>query len=324
MAFLPRDARFAPAVARQHPAHIIILSRRLGFHTTQKLVETARRLGHSVRVLDPIHCLLHVVQGKPAVFYRGHRITKADVVIPRIGVSITDFGLAIVSQFEAMGIPVLNRAHAIACSRNKLHCLQLLAGSGIATPASVMVKNLGDLDKAVALVGGLPVIIKTLQGSQGIGVMLAESRAVARAILETMVVLNQPVIVQEYICNGHGADIRAIVVGGRVIAAMQRVAEKDDFRANVHRGGNGQSFTLSAEDRRLALAAVKTVGLDVAGVDILTSQHKSMVLEINSSPGIKAIAATTPTDIATAIIDTALSLVRRRPDRSTGEEMNIY
>jgi ribosomal protein S6--L-glutamate ligase len=251
------------------------------------------------------------------VFYRGldGRLPSVDVVLPRIGASITEHGLAVVNQFDMMGVPILNNSQPIARSRDKLRALQLLARAGVDIPRTVMARHPSQIHRALEIVGGPPAILKLVRGTQGIGVVLAETEQIAEQVVETLWSLGMTVLVQEFIEESEGRDIRVIVVGHRVVAAMRRQARLGEFRSNVHRGAVGTGIDLPAEHQRAALRATRAMGLRIAGVDLLESRGGPKVLEVNSSPGFEGIEAATGADVAGAVVDYAVAYARRRPRR---------
>ncbi len=282
--------------------HILLLSRNPSLYSTSRVVLSARARGHDVSVIDPLDFQMVVVSKRPMLLVGGSRSPKFDVVVPRIGASITNYGLAVVRQFDLMGVPVLNSASAIARSRDKLRALQLLAVSGMDVPTTICARTPAGLDAAVELVGGCPAIVKLQQGTQGIGTMIADTDQAVHALLETFWAMGQDIVLQEYVKESKGRDIRILVVGGKVIASMRRVAKKGEFRANLHRGGVGQNVTLPASYKRVAVKAAEVMGLEVAGVDVLEGKRGPRILEINSSPGIEGIERATGIDVAAAIV----------------------
>ena len=285
---------------------LLILSRRRTLYSTRRFVETARASGHRPMVVDPLNCFL-VCGSRPSIYHKNSRkrLDDVDVVLPRIGASITEYGLAVVNHFEILGVPVVNGAQAIAQSRDKLRSLQILAQHHIDIPKTVMARTPAQIERALQEVGGPPVILKLIQGAQGIGVMLAETQTSLEAILDTLWGLGQNILIQEFIPESRGRDIRAIVVGGEVVAAMRRVARVGEFRSNIHRGGEGRLVRLSAEYERVAIEAARVTGLLLAGVDMLESRSGPKVIEINSSPGFEGLEAATKQDIARTILDFA-------------------
>ena len=278
-----------------------------------------RARGHNVMVADPLEVNVVVSRGRPDLFLGDRPMPRVDLVIPRIGASITNYGLSVVRQFDMMGVPVLNTAVAIARSRDKLRSMQLLTKKDIDVPRTVCARTPAAVAYALNLVGGTPAIIKLQQGTQGIGTMIAETPQAVTSLLETLWAMGQDIILQEYIAESKGKDYRAIVVGGRVIAAMRRQARKGEFRSNLHRGGLGVKVDLKKEYVHAATAAVKVMGLEVAGVDMLEGSDGPKILEINSSPGLEGIERVSGTDVAGALIAHAERFVakRKRPRRGS-------
>ncbi len=290
---------------------MLILSRNASLYSTSRIVLAARARGHHVTVIDPLDFQIVVARGKPALYVGGDRIARFDVIIPRIGASITSYGLAVVRQFELMGVPVLNEAVSIAKSRDKLRALQLLARTRIDVPTTVCARNPAGLDAALALVRGCPAIVKLQQGTQGIGTMIADTPQSAHALLETFWAMGQDIVLQEYVKEAKGRDVRIIVVGGKVVASMKRIAKKGEFRANLHRGARGQAVTIPPQYRAVAIRAAQVMGLEVAGVDMLEGKRGPRVLEINSSPGLEGVERTTGVDVAGAIVRHAEVFAKR-------------
>jgi ribosomal protein S6--L-glutamate ligase len=282
---------------------VVILSRQPELYSTRALVEAARQRGHEVRVLDTLQFDISVSRRSPELFYQGEPVGPVDAVIPRIGASITFYGLAVVRQFEMMGVYCLNESQAIARSRDKLRCLQILSRHDIGLPPTVYTRQAEHVSRCMERVEGPPVVVKLLQGTQGIGVVLAESQMAASSVIEAFHGLDQNILIQKFIREARGADIRALVVGRRVVAAMKRQAVSGEFRSNLHRGGTSRTIRLPAEYRRTALAAARVLGLRVAGVDMIESGEGPMVMEVNSSPGLEGIQKTTGTDVAGAVIE---------------------
>lgn len=297
-----------------------ILSRRRSLYTTRRLVESALKAGHEARVLNPLHCFLVLSRRAPEIYYRGleARVSDLDVVLPRIGASITEHGLAVVNQFDMMGVALVNNSQPIARSRDKLRSLQLLARAGIDIPKTVMVSDPSQIHRALEIVGGPPAILKVVKGTQGIGVILAETEQAALTVLETFWNLGMNILVQEFIEESEGRDIRALVVGDRVVTAMRRQASVGEFRSNVHRGGTGTVVDLPESYRDAALEAMRVMGLQLGGVDMLESERGPKVVEINSSPGFEGLERWTGVDIASAIIDYAVSFARSQKRRKKG------
>jgi ribosomal protein S6--L-glutamate ligase len=282
---------------------IAILSRQPSLYSTRALVEAGQKRGHAMRVMDTLQFDIRVSRRHPELFYQGEPVGPVDAVIPRIGASITFYGLAVVRQFEMMGVYCVNESQAIARSRDKLRCLQLLSRHDIGMPPTVFTRQPDNVLSCIDRVEGPPVVVKLLQGTQGIGVILAETAAAATSVIEAFHGLEQNILIQKYIREARGADIRALVVGRRVIAAMRRKAVAGEFRSNIHRGGLARKVRLSPEYRRTALAAARVLGLRVAGVDLIESDEGPMVMEVNSSPGLEGIQNTTGVDVAEAILE---------------------
>lgn len=278
---------------------ILILSRSRNLHSTRRLVEEAQRLGAECLVISPLRCQLSVGTAGPEVFVYGKRLEAIDVVVPRIGTSITEYGLLVVRQFECMGIPVVNGSDSILNSRNKFRALQICSAKGLALPHSVMSRSLSDIQHSYRRIGRFPMIMKLLQGAQGIGVMLGHDRSSVESVIATLLDFDKDLILQEFVKEASGSDVRVLVVGGRVVAAMRRTARKGEFRANVHRGGFGERITrLPKSYERLALAAAKAVNLDIAGVDLLETSSGPKLLEVNSSPGFQELEKATGINVA--------------------------
>jgi ribosomal protein S6--L-glutamate ligase len=282
---------------------LAILSRNEALYSTRALAEAGRQRGHHVDVLDTLQFDIRVSRRSPELFYAGEPLGPYDAVIPRIGASITVFGLAVVRQFEMMGVYCLNESQAIARSRDKLRCLQLLSRHDIGLPPTIYTREAAHVPACIERVEGPPVVVKLLQGTQGIGVVLAESKAAASSVIEAFHGLDQNILIQKYIQEAKGADIRALVVGRKVVAAMRRKAVAGEFRSNIHRGGQAKEIRLPAEYRKTALAAARVLGLRVAGVDLIESNDGPMVMEVNSSPGLEGIQKATGVDVARAVIE---------------------
>ena len=291
---------------------IAILSRNAKLHSTVRLVEAARARGHRARVLDPLRCYMRIAPGKFAMRYKGRALADYDAVVPRIGASITFYGTAVLRQFEMSGVFTPNSSDAILRARDKLRCLQLLAREKIGMPATVFGDNPDDTADLLAMLGGPPHVIKLNEGAQGQGVLLAEKQAVSQGVIEAFRGLYATFLVQEFIRESKGSDIRCFIVGGKVVAAMRRQARAGEFRSNLHRGGSAAATELSAREIDVALRSARTMGLNVAGVDLLRSRRGPLVLEVNSSPGLEGIEAATGVDVAGAIVDYLERRVRRR------------
>src|SRR5437588_1514550 len=282
---------------------IAILSRNESLYSTRALVEAGRKRGHEVQVLDTLQFDIRVSKRNPELFYQGKPVGPVDAVIPRIGASITFFGLAVVRQFEMMGVYCLNESQAIARSRDKLRCLQILSRHDIGLPPTVYTRQAEHLPACMHRVDGPPVVVKLLEGTQGIGVILAESERAAGSVIEAFHGLDQNILIQKFIAEAKGSDIRALVVGRKVVAAMKRQAVAGEFRSNLHRGGSATKVRLPAEYRKTALAAARVLGLRLAGVDMLESKDGPMIMEVNSSPGLEGIQKATRVDAAAAVIE---------------------
>jgi ribosomal protein S6--L-glutamate ligase len=290
-----------------------ILSRNRKLYSTGRLIEAAKTRGHTVRVVNPLRCYMNITARDPAVMYRGERLTF-DAIIPRIGASITFYGLAVVRQFEVMGVYSTGESQAIARSRDKLRSLQLLSREGIGLPVTGFARSSRDTQGVIDLVGGAPLILKLLEGTQGRGVVLAETNKAAESVVEAFRQLDANIMVQQFIKEAGGADIRAFVVGGRVIAAMERKAAEGEFRSNLHKGGTAQPINITTKERNTAIRAARVMGLAVAGVDMLRSSRGPLVIEVNSSPGLEGIERATGFDVAGSIIE----LIE---DHSSGDEL---
>ena len=282
---------------------IAILSRNARLYSTKRLIEAARLRGHSVRVLDPLRCYMRIAAGAFEIHCKGRVLQGFDAVIPRIGASITFYGTAVVRQFEMMGVYTPNGSDAILRARDKLRALQLLAREGIELPTTVIGDNPDDTRDLLTMLGEPPHVIKLNEGAQGQGVLLAEKRAAAQGMIEAFRSLYANFIVQEFIREADGVDLRCFVVGDQVVAAMQRRAPEGDFRANIHRGGSAHAVTLSAQEINTAVRAATVMGLGVAGVDLLRSARGPLVLEVNSSPGLEGIEGASGVDVAGAVVE---------------------
>ncbi|MDA1188059.1 MAG: 30S ribosomal protein S6--L-glutamate ligase [Chloroflexi bacterium] len=278
-----------------------ILSRKASLYSTSRLREAGEARGHDVRVVDYLRCYMNITSHRPSVIFQGEQMTF-DAIIPRIGASHTFYGAAVVRQFEMMGIFPANESQAITRSRDKLRSLQLLSRDGIGLPVTGFANSTKDVEGLINIVGGAPLVIKLLQGTQGIGVVLAETRKAAESVIEAFIGLDANILVQEYIKEAGGADIRTFVVNNKVVAAIRRQAQPGEFRSNIHRGGSAEAIKLTAEERSVARRAAKSMGLGVAGVDMLRSNHGPVVMEVNSSPGLEGIEAATGVDVATEVI----------------------
>ncbi|MFT5394897.1 MAG: ribosomal protein S6--L-glutamate ligase [Gammaproteobacteria bacterium] len=281
---------------------IALLSRNKNLYSSRRLIEAAESRGHEVQVLDVLRCYMNITSSRPSMHYKGEELEGFDAVIPRIGASVTFYGTSVVRQFEMMGVYPLNESVAISRSRDKLRSLQLLSRKGIGMPISGFANKPDDIEDLIKMVGGAPLVIKLLQGTQGIGVVLAETKSAAKSVIESFFGLNASVLVQEFIKEAGGADIRCFVVGEKVVAAMKRQGAEGEFRSNIHRGGSAELVTLTAEERKTALRAANTMGLNVCGVDILRAERGPVVMEVNSSPGLEGIETATGKDVAGNVI----------------------
>lgn len=282
---------------------IAILSRGPKLYSTRRLVEAAEQRGHEVVVLDHLKCVLVIEKGLPQIIYGGKEITGIDAIIPRIGTSVTFYGAAVVRQFEQMKVFSSVESQALVRSRDKLRSLQLLAKAGIGMPKTAFASIPKNIDNVIEQVGGVPVVIKLLEGTQGIGVILAETKRSAKSVIESFLAVKANILVQEFIKEAEGADIRAFVVDGKVVGAMKRQGLPGEFRSNLHRGGSAKVLELSKEERETAIKSAKKLGLAIAGVDMLQSSRGPLVMEVNSSPGLEGIEAATGLDIAGKIIE---------------------
>ncbi len=279
-----------------------ILSRGPKLYSTQRLVDAAARRGHDVHVLDTLSFSIVVEEDAPGLLYNGEPVSAWDAIVPRIGASVTLFGTAVVRQFEQMGVFTLASAHAIGVARDKLRSIQVLSRHTVGFPPTVFLNDPARVEEAVAEIGGPPAVIKVLEGTQGVGVILCESVKNAQAIIETLQLARQHVLIQKFVAESRGRDLRAFVVGDRVVAAMRRIAQGDEFRANVHRGGRALRADLSPEYTAVAIRAAQIMGLRVAGVDMLEAADGPKVIEVNSSPGLEGIEEATGVDVADAIM----------------------
>lgn len=282
---------------------IAILSRGPRLYSTRRLVEAAEQRGHEVVVLDHLKCVLVIEKGNPHIFYGGKEVTEIDAIIPRIGTSVTFYGAAVVRQFEQMKVFSSVESQALVRSRDKLRSLQLLAKAGIGMPKTAFASAPRNIDNVLEQVGGAPVVIKLLEGTQGIGVILAETHKSAKSVIESFLALKANILVQEFIKEAGGADIRAFIVDGKIVGAMKRQGLPGEFRSNLHRGGSANVIELTKEERETAIKSAKKLGLAIAGVDMLQSSRGPLVMEVNSSPGLEGIEGATGVDIAGKIIE---------------------
>ncbi len=300
------------------PMKIAILSRDPTLNSTCRLVEAAALRGHEVQVIDVLRCYMNVTTHAPSIHYKGEELTGFDAVIPRIGASVTLYGTAVLRQFEMMGVCALNESVAIVRARDKLRSLQLLARKGIGLPVTGYAHAPDDIEDLIKMVGGPPLVIKLLEGAQGIGVVLAETEAAAKGLIEAFMGVRANILVQEYIKEAQGADIRCFVIGERVVAAIKRQGKPGEFRSNLHRGGTASLIRITPQERSIATRAARIMGLSVAGVDILRSQRGPLVLEVNSTPGLEGIEGATGKDIAGLMVEHLekhAALTKTRPHR---------
>lgn len=283
--------------------HIAILSRNQKLYSTKRLVQAAQQRHHRVSVIDHTRCYVVMEKNNPSIRYKGSEIKNIDAVIPRIGASVTAYGTAIVRQFEQQNVFTANASHGIVRSRDKLRAMQILAGEGLGIPKTIFADHSREVDDIIEQIGGPPLVIKLVEGTQGVGVMLAETNASARSMLETFYAQDISILVQEFIKEAGGSDIRAFVINGKVVGSMKRTGRKGDFRSNLHQGGSAQLIKLTAEEEATAIKAAAVLNLSVAGVDMLQSSRGPLILEVNSSPGLKGIEQATGHDIAGSIID---------------------
>ncbi|MCW5725094.1 MAG: 30S ribosomal protein S6--L-glutamate ligase [Maricaulaceae bacterium] len=281
---------------------LLMLARNANLYSHRRIVEAAQARGHEIDVIDTLRVYMNITSRRPELRYQGRVLEGYDAVIPRIGASITSYGLAVVRQFEMTGVWAMNESVAIGRSRDKLRCLQLLARAGIGLPVTAFAHDTRMTDDVLDIVGGEPVVIKLLEGTQGVGVVLAETRRSAKSVIEAFRGAKVNILVQEFIKEAGGADIRAIVIGGRVVAAIKRQGGEGEFRSNLHRGGHAAKVKISPEERATAIRAARVLGLNVAGVDMLRSNHGPVVMEVNSTPGLEGIEEATGADVAGAMV----------------------
>lgn len=283
--------------------NIAILSRNPSLYSTRRLLEAAEERGHKARVLDHLKCDIIIEQNNPLIYYKGEKLTDINAIIPRIGASVTFYGSAVVRQFEMMSVFTTTNSQAIVRSRDKLRSLQLLARAGVGLPKTAFTNYSKEEKNLVEVVGGAPLVIKLLEGTQGLGVVLAETKKAAQSVIEAFHNLKARVIVQEFIKEAKAADIRAFVVNGEVVGAMKRQGKEGEFRSNLHRGGSATVVKLSRMEKSAALKATEAMGLSIAGVDMLQSSRGPLILEVNSSPGLEGIEKATDVDVARKIIE---------------------
>lgn len=302
---------------------IAILSRNRTLYSTKRLIEAIEKRGHRAVVLDHLKCDIVIEQDRPTIFYHGDEVRGVDAVIPRIGASVTFYGAAVVRQFEMMNVPTVVESQALVRSRDKLRSLQILARSNVGMPKTVFTNYSKEVAKIIDSVGGAPLIVKLLEGTQGFGVVLAPTKKAAESMIEAFHSMKARVIVQEFISEAKGADIRAFIIGNRVVGAMKRQGKEGEFRSNIHQGGSGEIIKLSKKEREVALTAAKAMNLTIAGVDLLQSDRGPLVLEVNSSPGLQGIEKATKKDIAIEIVKYVEKMVEQSNDRNKGSRRKI-
>jgi ribosomal protein S6--L-glutamate ligase len=298
--------------------NIGILSTNRNLYSTRRLIEAGEQRGHTVRVINHKRCYMNITSHNPSVHFKGEKIEGLDAVIPRIGASVSFYGTSVVRQFEMMGVYSVNESVAISRSRDKLRASQLLARKGIGLPVTGFANSPDDTQDLLKIAGGAPVVIKLLEGTQGVGVVLAETRKAAESVIEAFRGLGANFIVQEFIAEAGGADIRCLVVGDKVVAAMKRQGKEGEFRSNLHRGGSAKLIKITPEERSTAVRSAKVMGLNVAGVDLLRSNHGPVVMEVNSSPGLEGIEGATNRDVAGLIIEFIEKNAKRGKTRTRG------
>jgi ribosomal protein S6--L-glutamate ligase len=296
-----------------------ILSTNRNLYSTKRLVEASKERGHEVLVINHKQCYMNITSHNPSVHWKGEVIEGVDAIIPRIGASVSFYGTAVVRQFEMMGVYSLNESVAITRSRDKLRASQLLARKGIGLPVTGFANSPGDTEDLLKIAGGAPVVIKLLEGTQGVGVVLAETKKAAESVIEAFRGLKANFMVQEYIKEAGGADIRCFVIGDKVVAAMKRQGKEGEFRSNLHRGGTAKLIKITPEERSTAVRSARVMGLNVAGVDLLRSNHGPVVMEVNSSPGLEGIETATGKDIASMIIEFIEKNAKKGRTRTRGQ-----
>lgn len=282
---------------------IALLSRNRKLYSSRRIIEAAEERGHEIKVIDVLRAYMNIAAHRPTIHYKGESLEGFDAVIPRIGASVTAYGTAVLRQFEMMGVASLNESVAVSRSRDKLRSLQLLSRKGIGMPLTGYASKPDDIKDVIRMVGGAPLVVKLLQGTQGIGVVLAETQKAAESVIEGFMGIKADILIQEFIKEADGSDIRCFVIDGKVVAAMKRQAQKGEFRSNLHRGGTSSLIKITPEERSIAVRAARIMGLTVAGVDLLRSNHGPVVIEVNSSPGLQGIESATGKDVAGMMID---------------------
>jgi ribosomal protein S6--L-glutamate ligase len=296
-----------------------MLARNPNLYTHQRLKQAAEERGHTLEVIDTLRCYINIATRRPEIFYNGEKLPHYDAVIPRIGASITFYGLAVLRQFEMTGMFLLNESVAIERSRDKLRSMQLLARAGVGLPVTTFAHDPKQTDEVIRLAGGTPVVIKLLEGTQGVGVMLADTDRSAKSVIEAFRGAGVNILVQEFIKEAGGTDIRALVIDGKVVATMQRQGAEGEFRSNLHRGGSARTVRITPEERLTAVRAARVMGLNVCGVDMLRSNHGPVVMEVNSSPGLEGVEKATGIDIAGKVIAFLEKKARPNATRTRGK-----
>jgi len=282
---------------------LALLCRNANLYSHKRLVEAAEARGHKMDVIDHLRCLIDIASGEPKVVYKGKELPHYDAVIPRIGASVTFYGTAVLRQFEVSGAYPVNESVAITRSRDKLRSLQLLSKRGIGLPRTIFAHKTNNAAEVVSRLGGAPVVIKLIEGTQGIGVMLSDTDRAAESVIEAFGGVGSNILVQEFIKEAGGEDVRCLVIGDKVVAAMLRKGQDGEFRSNLHRGGSAKSIKISPQERETAVKSAKAMGLNICGVDLLRSSRGPVVMEVNSSPGLEGIENATNIDVATKIIE---------------------
>ncbi|HUU24141.1 MAG TPA: 30S ribosomal protein S6--L-glutamate ligase [Methyloceanibacter sp.] len=282
---------------------IAMMARNAGLYSHRRLKEAAEQRGHELDIINTLRCYMNIASRRPEIYYNGEKLPHYDAVIPRIGASVTFYGLAVLRQFEMMGVYPLNESVAIGRSRDKLRSMQILARDGLGLPVTTFAHDPAQTEEVVRLAGGAPLVVKLLEGTQGIGVVLADTDRSAKSVIEAFRGANVNILVQEFIKEAGGSDIRVLVIGGKVVAAMKRTGAEGEFRSNLHRGGSAQTIKISPEERSTAVRAAKALGLNVCGVDLLRANHGAVIMEVNSSPGLEGVEKATGIDIAGKVIE---------------------
>lgn len=297
---------------------IAILSSNSNLYSTKRLVEAGTQRDHEITVINHMKCFVAVEQARPTIYHEGKILENIDAIIPRIGSSVTHYGAAIVRQFEMMNVFSANRSQAIVRSRDKLRAMQILSKAGVGLPKTAFAREPKDVPHLIKQVGGVPVVVKLIEGTQGLGVVLAETLKAAKSVIEAFYSMKANILVQEFISEAKGADIRAFVVDGKVVASMKRQGVEGEFRSNLHRGGESVNIKLNKDEKNAAIAAAKALGLSVAGVDMLLSKRGPLILEVNSSPGLEGIEKTTGQDVAGKIIEYVEKNIIKYPKDKVG------